>query len=288
MKAIIVGGTGLAGQAVHRRLLSSGIETITLARKNADHCVDLLDRSKFIAVLDQQKPDLIINCAGQIDLKQCSQKLADSWHLNTIIVGDMSAWCVENGSALIQISTDHFFHGGPPIKHSEEDPVSLRNDYARQKFAAEHLARAGKSLVIRTSMVGFRNWGSPTFAEWAISYIEKRRPMNLWEDAWTSLIDSNSLAIAVEQLIDQRIINKTLNIGSSDIFSKADFIRELSLQLGIPLNQPVSTSIHEDTDVPRASNLGLDVSRAENLLGIKLPTLSEVVSNLLKQRRINE
>ena len=276
------------GQAIHKRLISSGTETITLARKNADHCVDLLDRSELIAVLDQQKPDLVINCAGQVNLKKCSQKLADSWHLNTIIVGDMSAWCVDSGSALIQISTDHFFHGGLPIKHSEEDPVSLRNDYARQKFAAEHLARAGEGLIIRTSMVGFRNWGSPTFVEWAISCIEKRRPMNLWEDAWTSLIDSNSLAIAVEKLIDQGVTNRTLNIGSREIFSKADFIRELSLQLDIPLNQPVSTSIHKDIDFPRASNLGLDVSRAENLLGIKLPTLSEVVSNLIKQRSINE
>jgi dTDP-4-dehydrorhamnose reductase len=184
----------------------------------------------------------------------------------------------------VHVSADHFFSGDAASAHDERAPVRLVNEYARTKFAAEGLALAAPgALVLRTNVTGFRGWkGQPTFAEWAIDAIESRAPLTLFDDYYTSTLDSETLARATFDLIERDAAG-LLNVASSQVASKLEFMHELARALGTPLPSFQRGSVRT-LRTRRAESLGLDVRRAEAILQRPLPSLREVCDALVALR----
>jgi len=185
------------------------------------------------------------------------------------------------GSRFIHISTDHFFVGDGAKLHSETSRPTLVNEYARSKFAGEALAAtAQNALIVRTNVVGFRGWkGQPTFAEWCIDSILGNREISLFEDAFSSPIDADSLADAVLDLATNENATGVLNVAGRGVVSKASFISSLASELGATLTRASPGSI-KTLRTRRAESCGLDVSKCEALLGRALPTIDEVLKSI--------
>ena len=285
-KAAVVGATGLAGQAMQRELASRDLPCVTMGRTETDVRVEVADRASILQGLDAARPDLVINCAAVVDVGKCEAEPAETWAINAESVATLAEWCAANEAKLIHISTDHYFTSGADEPHDEYVPVRLVNRYALQKYAAEAFAMTVESaLVLRTSIVGIRDRGRPTLAEWAIAAIENGEQLTLFEDAYGSSIDVGSFA---RHALDMAVKGASglYNLASSEVYSKADFIRELARQMDRPLNDPQSGSANM-LQPPRPTALGLDSSRAARLLGVELPTLSQVVEAILEQRHDN-
>ena len=154
-----------------------------------------------------------------------------------------------------------------------------RDRSTRTKFAGEEFALAfPNALVVRTNMTGRRGWKQPTFFEWAASSLRHRAPMALFDDYFTSTIDAASLAAAVFDLVERKA-HGLLNVASRDVASKRSFVEALARALGIDPDWVTVTSV-KTLSVPRAESAGLDVSRAEEILGYALPDLGAVVASL--------
>jgi dTDP-4-dehydrorhamnose reductase len=156
----------------------------------------------------------------------------------------------------------------------------MLNEYGRSKYAGEQFALTGtQSLVVRTNVTGFRGDPSrPTFVEWAIKEIESGRPMELFDDFFTSTIDAPSFASALLDIISLGH-EGLINVASSEVASKEEFI--LALARAINAERPrYQTASISGLQPPRGGSLGLDVSKAEGLLGRRLPILQEVVEVL--------
>jgi len=288
MSIILLGGTGLAGQAILSELLSRGNSFKTVARTNADIEINLFSENNLSTILNDEKPDVVINAAAMVNIEECKHKFAESWNINCRIPSLITHWCSKNNKSFIQISTDHFFNQTGKKLNNEESKVSLLNEYALQKYAAERVCLTSpNSLVIRTSIVGLRGWKDLTFAEWAIKSIFEGDKINLFEDAWTSSLDVESFARAALDLFFIHNARGLFNIGSNEVYSKADFIRELALQLNKGIMNYKSCSIHDFLE-DRPSSLGLDITKTQNLLNWKLPGLKEVVSNIIRMRKFYE
>lgn len=157
--------------------------------------------------------------------------------------------------------------------------MTLVNEYACTKLAAEALAlTAPGALVLRTSLLGLRGWQQLTFAEWALDVVLYDKPADLFEDAYTSSIDVGTFARAAFDLLDRGAAG-LYNLASRDVYSKAEFVRELACRLGRQLTAARPASVTA-LATRRADSLGLDVGRAETLLGYRLPAMAEVVAAL--------
>ena len=71
-----------------------------------------------------------------------------------------------------------------------------------------------------------------------------------------------------------------INIGSSEVYSKASFVEELAKQKGVSLNNCKKVSIQKQNS-HRLNSLGLNVNKAESIVGYEMPSLKDIISNLI-------
>lgn len=281
MKALLLGSTGLLGQAMAKEASRRGHSLRGVARKGAEISLDISDDRSLQLALADERPDVVINCAALTSIEECERDLCRAWSINTRPLSILSEWSRATGGRFVQVSTDHFFNEGGPVPHDEETPVTIVNEYARTKHAAELISLTSpNALVLRTSIVGIRGWPEPTLAEWAIDVVKNDRPAKLFSDAFTSSIDVRSLARATFDLMDLGVTG-LLNVAAGEIYSKEAFVREIAAQLGLLISAQTAVSA-VDHAANRATCLGLAVSRAEAILGYRLPSLKDVVASILE------
>lgn len=282
MKIVILGSTGMLGQALIKESLNRKLQTIGIARKGSDRCLDLTNDKELIDAIESIAPDVIINTVAIVNLKICEEKPLLAYLTNTHSVAILSEMTRKKNIYLVQISTDHYYTGDQDFQHSENEEVELVNEYAKTKYMAENFALSDpKSLIVRTNIVGFRDRiNSPTFIEWVLDSLIKQLPMTLFYDFFTSSIDVTSFAKIIFDVLEQKC-SGILNIASRETFSKKTFIEMIACDLGVSLTHTKTGSIFDLKDVPRAESLGLNVTKIEHILGYKLPTIEQVVNNLI-------
>lgn len=285
MKIAITGATGMLGQALCREGSRRNNIMVGLARSDTDFSMDIAKNGHVEQILEKISPDVVINTAAITSLIKCEHNPCGAFQVNARAVLDMANFCKSSGSYFIQISTDHYYCGDHDNKHTELTAVSLVNEYAISKYAGESFAlTCSGALVVRTNIVGFRHRGPQTFIEWAIQSLKSGVRMTLFDDFYTSSIHVDAFAKALFDLLPSRIYG-VLNLAASDVSTKKQFIEMLADSLELSTENTVTGSVTCLTDVRRADSLGLDVSKAEKLLGYELPTTRQVIAALADECR---
>lgn len=282
---MLLGSTGLAGQAFDNYLRNlNNVTVVTVARKNADINLDLSKQKKLHELLNDISPDLIINAAANTNLEMCDKFPGDTFAINTMMPKKLSQFSKKHQKQLLHLSTDHYHSGNGPFAFSEEVPVELLNNYAKQKYLAENLVKRSEfALSIRTNIIGIRGWEKKTFGEWALNIVDNSLQSKIYSEVWTSSIDIISFVkFATELFLNQKCTG-LLNLASSSVFSKADFVIELARQKNKRIDN-FEILPFETGEFIRANSMGLDCSKAMALLKVCLPTLEDVVSSLIKQQ----
>ena len=274
----------MLGQALMREARRRGLDVCGASRSRSDYRVDIRDDAGLVRMLDETAPRVVVNCAAITDLNACEADPGQTYAVNARAVSILAEHCALRGIHLVQISTDHYFTGDAGRKHDEDAAVRLVNEYARCKYAGERFAlTCAGSLVVRTNVVGFRGWQHhPTFVEWALNSLKSGAAMTLFSDFYTSSIDVEHFASALFDAISKRATG-VLNIASREVSSKQTFIEALARAVHCPLSNAKSGSVTSVHGAPRAESLGLDVGKAEELLGYRFPGLDEVIVALTNQ-----
>lgn len=276
---LVLGGTGLAGRAIVTAARARGLTVQTLARAG-DHAVDVRDVGDLRGALERARPRMIVNAAAIVSAAECEANPADAWRVNARPAAIVADHARAAGCRTVHISTDHYYCGDGDRKHAEADPVRLINDYARTKYAAEAFALTqADTLVLRTNFIGWPSAGGTSFAEWAMRVIETDAAADLYQDQFVSSLDVWTFAEAVVDLAGGRAAG-VVNLAASQVFSKAQCVAELARQAGRTITKTRLASVAEQSTI-RADSLGLDVSRAERILGRALPDLEGVIANLV-------
>ena len=283
MRILILGGTGLLGRALYSEAMKRGHKPMSAARHNADYHLDLQDENALKKLLPKTSPDMIINAAALVDLAACEAAPDLAHTINARPAHILAKWSAQTGTPFVHISTDHFFDGDGDAKHDERAPITLCNAYARSKYAGEGFAlEAPNALVLRAALVGFHPDGRG-FAHWAMHALQNRKPLTLFDDFYGSLIDIETFSAALFDLWERQA-KGLFNLASADVSSKKDFILALALAAGITPG-PVQTGSVTALTPRRARSLGLDVGKAEAVLGYALPGREAVCAALVEQWR---
>ena len=149
MKVLALGGEGYIGSASVKDLRDNKIEVYTVDKKEtADIVMDLKEDFEFSRVLDEFKPDCVINFAASIGgIRYFHNHPADLLIENESILCSVFSALVDHPTPIIQISSSMVFESTTTYPSKEEDvyripaPVS---SYGFQKLMSEVFATSFK------------------------------------------------------------------------------------------------------------------------------------------------
>ena len=283
---LVFGGSGLAGSAIVAELRKNNRSVRLASRKSSDIKIDASNYDQTKELIEKLKPHVVINCVAEVDFARCETDYHGSWKKNVGVVANLCSLSQLFGFKLVQISTDHYFVGTSKERHSEISPVTLVNAYAKQKYCAEIAASLlDTCLILRTAFTGSSNSRTKKepFWSWVKNSIEKKTPVTVFSDSFTSMLDKRFFSRCLIDLIN---VNATgvYNVASADVYSKEEFFWEAASQLGITGVVAKSGSIRT-LEIVRANNLGLCTKKIEAVLGYHMPRLDEVVANLISDEK---
>jgi dTDP-4-dehydrorhamnose reductase len=144
IKTLILGGGGMLGTD----LCKAFPEAVALSHRE----IDITDREQVLRVLQEQKPETVINAAAYTNVDGCEDEQELAYDVNGRAPGYIAEACVATGAKLVHYSTDYVFDGSKN-EYREADPTNPINVYGKSKLMGEqHIARTtGDYRIIRTS-----------------------------------------------------------------------------------------------------------------------------------------
>ncbi len=278
---VVLGHTGLLGQALMRVAVRRGWRTLGISRRSVPG-LSLARVADLAPWLNPLNPSFVINAAAITDLGANEADPMAAMELHARLPGLLADWGRARGTPWVQVSTDHYWGGNENQLHDEHAAVRPPNVYARSKLEGEQLAlRDPGCLVLRTNIVGFRaRAGAPTFVEWALATLDRGQPFDTYTDVWASSIEVHQFSEALFDLVEVGVTGR-LNLASSESTSKADFIEALAHASGHDPGLLRRVSRPARMRPRRATAMGLDVARAQAWLGRSLPGLAEVIDAIV-------
>jgi len=229
MKIFITGSNGLLGQKITHALLqlnawqlpigkcawpanvnvqiiaSSKGENRMLEKKGYLYeQLDISDKQQVERVLNEHKPDVVINTAAMTNVDACESHKEECWTANVVAVQNLvdvlSASNLKTTTwqpHLIHLSTDFVFDGeaGPYTEEAKPNPLSY---YALSKYESEKIVQASqlKWAILRTIIVyGIAdNMSRTNIVLWAKEALEKSEKINVVDDQFRSPTLAEDLA----------------------------------------------------------------------------------------------
>lgn len=149
MKILITGTNGQVGNALMHELTNHNL--IGLTRKDCD----LINPDQIRLVIDQHRPELIINSAAFTMVDQAEDQAELVLQINRDAPRVMAEKAGEYNIPFIHFSTDYVFDGDKKEAYTENDPTHPLGIYAQSKCAGEKAIQevGGLNYIFRTSWV---------------------------------------------------------------------------------------------------------------------------------------
>ena len=205
----------MLGQAVARAVQEAGHEIVATAH---GACA-IEDAAQVFDVVERQKPNIIINCAG---------RLPGSDPIDMIATNALGPHVLAStGVRLVHMSTDCVFSGKRKLQglpwltpQDRPDPEDL---YGRTKLAGE----PESALVVRGSFIG-REGG---FLHWLTNATGQ---VDAWTRALWNGLPVNGMAFVLVHLAGQKRTG-VVHVASEEALSKAAMINYFVEKLGLPI-----------------------------------------------------
>jgi dTDP-4-dehydrorhamnose reductase len=274
VKIFLLGATGFLGLSVKKALNTLKLTTFCTKRSDFSFLKSGIINLSIQAQAQLNKADIVINCIAETNFENCREN--SKHNINTSVPLFLQK-NINDHQYLIHISTDAFYDSENNCS-LENDPLSIKSEYAEQKLRAEDIVKSLNSVILRTSFVGLnhRNLGMVNALLNA-----KNKEINGWSNVFTSSVHSSDLVQLIIKLITTRK-KGIFNFGTERFYSKYDFLCAVSARLSnnIKVN---SINYHDDT---RNYNCGMNSEKIKNELNLNLPTFESVVEKTITE--INE
>lgn len=276
MRTLVLGGTGMLGQAVVAHGRRRGASVLGLGR----HQADVTSADALLHWADTYRPELIINCAAFTRVDDCETERETAMAVNGDAVGHVVAAAEHAGADLVHVSTDYVFDGSATEPIAEDAPTGPCSYYGASKLRGEELAlRYDRALVVRASWLF--GPGGPNFVATMRRLIGNgMNPLRVVDDQFGRPTYTPFLARALWDLAKAGA-RGIVHYGNRERTSWHGFASEIAHILAPEVEvQPVSTS-EFPRPAPRPAYSVFDVSRFEKITSRRVePWLSGLVTYL--------
>lgn len=196
------------------------------------------------ALLDRDRPELVVHCAAWTDVDGCAREPELAMARNGTATGILAGAAAKRGIDTIVVSTNEVFDGRRTdgLGYAPDDPTAPINAYGASKLAGEVAARAayegvaGPALgIARTAWL----YGPPgnDFPAKILAAAERatasREPLRLVADEVGSPSYTHDVADAIVELVGSAAVAGTHHLVNSGSASRAAWGRELLRQAGV-------------------------------------------------------
>lgn len=246
MRVAVTGAGGRLGRALIEALGEAPFTGPAgpIAWKRGDF--DLDAPSSIGALLDRDKPEVVVHTAAWTDVDGCARDPQLAAKRNGDAVGTLAEAAATRGIDLIHVSTNEVFDGARPHDRGyvPDDPPSPGNPYGASKLAGETAATsayagaAARLAIVRTSWL----YGPPgnDFPTKILGAAERASDagegLSVVADEYGSPTYSHDLAEAIVDMLasgDPGAATGTHHLVNIGIASRADWARELFRGLGV-------------------------------------------------------
>ncbi|MEM7393995.1 MAG: SDR family oxidoreductase [Verrucomicrobiota bacterium] len=282
MKCLITGATGFLGRRV-AEVFKTEFEVVGHGFTQTGveiHC-NLKEPDEIRRMLDEQTPDVVINCAAFRDPDFCEDHPEDARRLNTRGV-EVLAEALPADRRLIQVSTDYVFGGGNPPYGPDDAtfPINVYGETKRDGEAAALNHPNGLALRIPLLVGAGPTWETSGFIFKTAELIEAGTAAEL-DDVGTRFPTwINDVAEALLFLV-QRDATGIYHCSSSTPSTKY----KLAVELAGLMNRSAEHLRASQDPVSRAirpSNTQLDTSKLKALGFDRIHPFVEVAEKVLK------
>ncbi len=189
MRILVIGASGMIGSAVLRVLserkdwkVFGSVRDVSVKRffstaigDRLIASVDVEQQDSLANILDQIRPDVIVNCAGLTKHKPEADDPLASIPINTLMPHRLARLCKLIGARLVHISTDCVF-SGEKGGYVEDDFADAFDVYGKSKALGE--LHYPHTITLRTSTIGHELQSQYGLLDWFLSQKEQCKGYN--------------------------------------------------------------------------------------------------------------
>ena len=263
---------------------------------NKQNC-DLRDYDNLKSVIEQFKPDILINAAAFTNVEKAEINKSLAYDINGKSLDIISNVCKSLNIFLIHISTDYVFDGRKKTFYSEKDIPKPINYYGKTKLDGEEfiINNMNKFLILRTSWVysGFKN----NFFLNIVRKAQTEKEIKVVCDQFGSPTSTFLLAQSIYKTIEKYVSDEKskypfglYNVTSSGKISWYEYAKFITVYLSKILHfnnsrqviiKPIMSD-ELDQLAKRPKNSKLDNSLFEKTFDIKLPSWDTDLNFILR------
>ena len=209
MKILITGSNGQLGNEL-QKIVSTGkaeIGSVSEEIKNAEvfamdvDTLDITNLEQVKKVLNEVKPDVVINCAAATNVDGCEANQDLAFKINSLGPRNLAMVAEELGAKIVQVSTDYVFSGVGEAPLKECDLVAPVSVYGKTKLLGEEYVRefSSKYYIVRTAWL--YGYVGHNFVYTMMKLGKDRDTLNVVNDQLGNPTHANDLAYHILKLI---------------------------------------------------------------------------------------
>jgi dTDP-4-dehydrorhamnose reductase len=225
---LLIGSNGQLGTDLRNSSADRSVTSITRGE------LDIRDDRRIAEVLDETRPDVIVNTAAFVNVDECEIHEEMAYAINSKAVMHLATQSERIGARLVHISTDYVFDGSRRESYPEDAPTRPVNVYGKSKLKGEQHVRTicRRHLIVRSSglygVAGSSGKGG-NFVRTMLRLGREKGEVSVVTDQVLTPTNTDDLARALWGLIDREAqgVFHVTNSGSCSWFEFARAIFEL-------------------------------------------------------------
>lgn len=287
MKFLITGSNGQVGSCLVKQLgLMPDVEFLAVDRV----LLDITDSAAVSKLIDEFKPDAIINAAAYTAVDRAEQEVELSYAINRDGPQFLAQAAHAIGAVMLHISTDYVFAGDKDGEYVETDDVAPQGIYGQSKLAGELAVAAAcpRHIILRTAWV-FCETGN-NFVKTMLRLAQTRNELGVVSDQFGGPTYAGDIARALIVMAKAMYLGDTAygvyhfagqphvnwHQFAVEIFSQAKSQGLLNKDM---LVNAISSEQYP-TPAKRPANSKLNCCKIEQIFDIKLSDWQAVLNNL--------
>lgn len=210
MKILITGSNGQLGNEL-QKIVATGtaeIGSVSEEIKNSEvfamdvDTLDITNLEQVKRVLNEIKPNVIINCAAATNVDGCEANQDLAFKINSLGPRNLAMVCEEIGAKIVQVSTDYVFSGVGETPLKESDLVAPVSVYGKTKLLGEEFVRdfSSKYYIVRTAWL--YGYVGHNFVYTMMKLGKDRDSLSVVNDQLGNPTHANDLAYHILKLIE--------------------------------------------------------------------------------------
>ncbi|MCB2341307.1 dTDP-4-dehydrorhamnose reductase [Clostridium estertheticum] len=200
MKILITGANGQLGRELANQYKEKKtIDLILTGRSD----LDISNINEVYSFVNENKPDVIINCAALTAVDKCETEIDMAYKINAIGPKNLAIAANEIGAEVVQVSTDYVFNGNIDKPLTEFDKIDPLTIYGKTKLEGEILVKNHnpKHYIVRTAwLYGDGN----NFVKTMINLSKSNTTLKVVNDQKGTPTSTVDLARTIITLVEQK------------------------------------------------------------------------------------